>query len=165
MQIRTAGVFAEWATFAVEDVQHFCWWLHDGSTCDRQSVAAADSDVYEISRIANPDDGDAFWAFRSMAKQRQKQVAFVMQAVESQSKWGQLSIVIQQSPPSVGDGGCQNKMREEEVHILHRQRHDLDRAQSLDNAVHAVFKMKLDSEEFMWPSSHHQTARSDCLRG
>ena len=76
-----------------------------------------------------------------LSKQPPTYVGFAMQADESQSKSGQLFIVIQQSPPSVGDDGWQNERREEEVNTSRRQLHDSDRAaQSLDNAVHAVFK-------------------------
>ena len=61
-----------------------------------------------------------------------------MQCDEPQSKYGQRLIVIQQSPPSVGDEGARMKG---EAKITRSQLHDLDRAaQSLDNAVHVVFK-------------------------
>ena len=56
----------------------------------------------------------------NLSKQPPKQVAFATQTDESQSEWGQLPTVIQQSPPSMGDDGGQNEWREEEVNISRR---------------------------------------------
>ena len=62
LEIRSAGMLPEWAAFAMEDGKicvfgHWCfkncWWLHDGSTCDRQSVASANSYVGGVRRTCS----------------------------------------------------------------------------------------------------------------